>query len=266
MTERGTLQLFSQKDTTVTPGKHHLNSPTAKRGASVLLRYERMPIEPDGDGIWLNPKAPGYQPDGPEPTRTSTTLMLCVLSQSQLMRVMQPEELSRALVLPRSERWDEAMDTALLGNWSDPLWETGRLPSTALGTLKAEARTVYRQLVPLWRRGTRHGRMLSLDAELSSGLTLYDLVAADVDLLHREPGGVFDDERLNAVLRHLDEAERRVVFALAEGAGTTWAEAAAVTGAAAPVDFGEQVRRKAKRLAAEQQRRAAQRWTGPTRA
>ncbi|MFD5015372.1 hypothetical protein [Streptomyces chartreusis] len=67
---------------------------------------------------------------------------------------------------------------------------------------------------------------------------------------------MFEDERLNAVLRGLDPAERQVVFAYAEGEGTTWTEAAAAVGANDPDAFGERVRRKAKRLAAEQARRA----------
>ena len=48
---------------------------------------------------------------------------------------------------------------------------------TAVGVLKAEAQLLHPQLVPLWRRRTRHGRVLSLDAALEDGLSLYDLVA-----------------------------------------------------------------------------------------
>ena len=112
--------------------------------------------------------------------------------------------------------------------------------------------------MPIWRRRTRHGRVLSLDADLD-GLSLYDLVAANVDHLAHTTGGMFDDERLNAVLRGLDLAERQVVFAYAEGDGTTWTEAAASFGAVNPQASGERVRRKARRLAAERRRRAAQR-------
>jgi hypothetical protein len=162
------------------------------------------------------------------------------------------------LVLPHSERWEEATETALLGAWSDALWRTGQLDTTAMGALKAEARTVHRQLVPVWRRRTRHGRVLSLDADLG-GMSLYDLVAADVDLLAHAADGVFEDDRLNTVLRGLSPAERRVVFAYAEGEGATWTEAAAAAGVADQKAFGERVRRKAKRLAAEQARRAAHR-------
>ncbi|MEU9575338.1 hypothetical protein AB0D62_36950 [Streptomyces massasporeus] len=97
-----------------------------------------------------------------------------------------------------------------------------------------------------------------MDADLGDGLSLYDLVAADVDLAHAT-GCVFEDARLNAVLRGLNETERRVVYAYAEGAGTTWAEAATAAGASDPHALGERVRRKAKRLAAEQRRRVEQR-------
>ncbi|MFI9772940.1 hypothetical protein ACIHJG_39840 [Streptomyces sp. NPDC052415] len=165
---------------------------------------------------------------------------------------------AHCLVLSTSPRWQQALETALLGPWSDSLWDAGQLPRTALSTLKAETRTLHRQLVPIWRRGTQHGRVLSLDADLG-GISLHDLVAADVDLLSHNTRGVFEDERLNAVLRALDPAERQVVFSYAGGEGTTWTEAATAVGATSPEAFGERVRRKAKRLAAEQLRRAAQR-------
>ncbi|MFD5622105.1 hypothetical protein [Streptomyces yangpuensis] len=159
----------------------------------------------------------------------------------------------RVLAVPRSERWREAASTALLGGWTAPLWRSGHLPDTAIGSLRAEARAIHRQLVPLWRRRTRHGRVWSLDAALGDGLCLYDLVAADAQLAH-SLGGVFDDERLNRVLRALHPAERQVVFAYAEYGGT-WAEAAVAAGAADAEAFGERVRRKVRRLAAEQRRR-----------
>ncbi|MFJ5779738.1 hypothetical protein [Streptomyces sp. NPDC093094] len=162
----------------------------------------------------------------------------------------------KSLALPVSDRWREAVSTALVGGWVDPLEQHGRLPVSALATLRAEARALHRQLVPVWRRRTRHGRVLSLDAHLGGELSLYDLVAADVDLLHRVAGGVYEDERLNAVLRGLDPAERQVVFAYAAADGTTWIEAATAAGATDPDAFGERVRRKAKRLAAEQRRRS----------
>ncbi|MFD5814823.1 hypothetical protein [Streptomyces sp. NPDC127038] len=176
-----------------------------------------------------------------------------------------PDEMDRfaaqILVLPRSDRWREAITTAALGDWCDPLLQHGHLPSTALGRLRAEARSLHRQLVPLWRRRTRNGRVLSLDADLG-GLSLYDLVADEVDVLTQVAGHVFADERLNRVLHALDPDERRAVLAYAQGEGTTWTEAASVVGAVDPEAFGERVRRKARRLAAEQQRRAEHRHYG----
>jgi DNA-directed RNA polymerase specialized sigma24 family protein len=170
--------------------------------------------------------------------------------------------LTKVLARPSSARWREAASMALLSDWCTPLLETGMLPSTALGALRAETRTVHRQLVPVWRRRTQHGRVLSLDAALGDGLSLYDLVAADVDLLTHATGGVFEDERLNTVLRGLTPAERQVVIAYALHEGTTWSEAAAAVGVTDSTAFGERVRRKAKRLAAEQRRRTTQRLSG----
>ncbi|MEV8047696.1 hypothetical protein AB0P02_28220 [Streptomyces griseoluteus] len=163
---------------------------------------------------------------------------------------------AEVLTLPRSERWRKAVTTALIGEWCEPLVHDGHLPFTALGALKAEARRVHRQLVPIWRRRTRHGRMLSLDADLGDGLSLYDLVADGVDLLTHTTSGTCEDDRLNAVLRGLDLVERQVVFAYAEGESTIWTEAAAASGAMDPTAFGERVRRKVKRLADEQARRS----------
>ncbi|WP_162948070.1 hypothetical protein [Streptomyces europaeiscabiei] len=165
---------------------------------------------------------------------------------------------AQTLVVARSARRREAISTALLGDWSTSLWTVGHLPLAAFSSLKTDIDEVHRQLVPLWRRRTRHGRVLSLDAALGDGLSLHDLVAADVDLLARVTDGVYEDERLNRVLRSLCPAERLAVLAYAEGDGTTWTEAAAITGAADPDAFGERVRRKVKRLAAEQRRRIAQ--------
>lgn len=165
----------------------------------------------------------------------------------------------RVLAVPRGPRWREAVSTALLSDWDAPLWETGHLPSTAVGALRAEARAAHKQLVPLWRRRTRHGRVISLDADPGGGISLHDLVAADLDLLTHTSSGVYEDARINTVLRALDPAERQVVFAYAETDGITWTEAAAACSAADAAALGERVRRKIKRLAVEQRRRAAQR-------
>ncbi|MFD5015374.1 hypothetical protein [Streptomyces chartreusis] len=187
---------------------------------------------------------------------------LVIIGSEPATRPGRIDRVCSSLVLPQSERWREAAGTALLGSWSEPLWSGGILSPRAMDVLRAEARVLHRSLVPLWRRGTRHGRVLSLDAGLGDGLSLYNLVAADVDDLARTVGEVFEDERLNRVLRGLDSTEQQVLFAYAEGEGTTWTEAAAAVGASDPEAFGERVRRKAKRLAAEQARRVLLRGRG----
>ncbi|WP_333738216.1 hypothetical protein [Streptomyces sp. IBSBF 2806] len=201
------------------------------------------------------------------PIHHTSTLLWAMLCRRSIVVPAQGGTLmtlaARELVLPQSPRWREAISTALLGPWFDPLMANGYLPPTAFGELRAEARTLHRQLVPIWRRRTRHGRVLSLDAALGNGLSLYDLVAADVDLLAHTAGGVSEDGRLDAVLRGLSPKERQVVYAYAEGGGTSWTEAATAAGASEPEAFGERVRRKVKRLAAEQARRSDQRRPRP---
>ncbi|MEU9397656.1 hypothetical protein AB0D86_47775 [Streptomyces sp. NPDC048324] len=163
---------------------------------------------------------------------------------------------TKVLTFPSSERWRTAASTALLGEWSTLTRPDSQGRFASLAVLRAEARSLHRQLVPLWRRKARHGRVLSLDAAIGDRISLYDLVAGDVDILEHTTRGMLEDERLHRVLRGLNPAERAVVFAYAEGWDITWTQAAITAGATQPEAFGERVRRKTKRLAAEQQRRA----------
>lgn len=147
------------------------------------------------------------------------------------------------------------MSTALLGDWVNPLYETNMLQTPSASFLRAEARAIHRQLVPVWRRRTKHGRVLSLDLPLGDGLCLYDLVA---DKPEPMASTVIEDERLTALLHALTLQERQTVVARATADGTTWTEAAQIVGVDDPKSFGERVRRKVKRLIDEQQRRRAQ--------
>ncbi|MGW2287012.1 hypothetical protein [Streptomyces phaeochromogenes] len=158
-----------------------------------------------------------------------------------------------------SERSRRAVSTALLGDWVVPLTK-GRLGTEALGVLRSEARTIYRQELPLWMRGTRKGRLLSLDAPVGDGLSLYDLLGSQsstADLYELVFRGLITDRRLVSLLKSLKEDEASVLVARAEGPAVTWPEAAASTGAADPAATGERVRRKVIRLADEHKRRAA---------
>ncbi|MFE7234915.1 hypothetical protein ACFVAF_30635 [Streptomyces sp. NPDC057596] len=56
---------------------------------------------------------------------------------------------SRVLCLPTSKRWHEAVSTALVGDWTAPLENNGRITLEVIGGLRAEARVIQ---MPLWQR------------------------------------------------------------------------------------------------------------------
>ncbi|MEU4359930.1 hypothetical protein [Streptomyces virginiae] len=144
--------------------------------------------------------------------------------------------------------WHEPVSTALLGDWMMPLLEEGRLSPRALTSLKDEARTIHRQLTPVWDRKVARKRLLLLDTPLAEGMTLHDLLA---DRPSRELAAVdqLEDPRLLGILQQLTPGYRAVVLALGNPGVSTWAEAAALAGAPTPAVYGEKVRRKVKGLA-----------------
>ncbi|WP_431047093.1 hypothetical protein ACQUSR_33390 [Streptomyces sp. P1-3] len=155
----------------------------------------------------------------------------------------------------RGARWREAVSTALLGDWAEPLQSQGRLGLDGITSLRREAEVLHRQLMPLWRRRTQGHRLLLLDTPLGDGLSLYDLVADRVHRQDDETGVGTDDARLAAVLRALHPEERAVALAWGQAGVATWAEAALCAGAGDPAVTGERVRRKLKRLAARHRER-----------
>ncbi|WP_409239372.1 hypothetical protein [Streptomyces sp. PA5.6] len=160
--------------------------------------------------------------------------------------------------------WNEAVSTALLGDWASPLSECGALGPADLERLRRDIRTVHRHLTPLWRRRTYGGRrVLLLETQCGDSLTLRDLLAAGTcpedPLLDLIPG----DRRLARILTALKPGEREVVLALGLRGVETWWEAAEYVGANDPRVSGERVRRKVRRLAAELRRRDAQQSPAP---
>jgi hypothetical protein len=149
----------------------------------------------------------------------------------------------------RGARWEEAVSTALLGSWADPLRNGGRLDAEALKHLKTEAERLHRQLMPLWRRRTSGSRLLLLDTPLGDGLSLYDLVTGYPDTQSLVFESAPENARLAAVLRELGPDERAVALAWGHRGVATWADAALFAGIDDPVLFGEQVRRKVRRIA-----------------
>ncbi|WP_217144777.1 hypothetical protein [Streptomyces sp. AC627_RSS907] len=165
--------------------------------------------------------------------------------------------------------WEEAVSTALMGDWTAPVANGLVLDVSNLDMLRREIRTLHAQLQPLWRRRTggllRRGhrtegkRVILLESPLTESLTLRDLLAETTcpedPLLDKIPG----DPRLVAILNALEPTEREVVLALGLPGVETWPEAAEYVGAAHPSDFAEHVRRRVRRLVAEQRRRNTQR-------
>ncbi|MFI7276315.1 hypothetical protein [Streptomyces sp. NPDC049879] len=168
------------------------------------------------------------------------------------------------LGLNRSDRWTEALSTALLGNWVAPLYDGNGIGRPSLDRLRSEARRLHAQLVPLWERRPGKNRVLPLETPFRNGTTLRDLLAdrslPDDPVLDQVPG----DRRLAAVLAALRPADRAVVLARGHSGVATWAEAAALSGSERPDEDGERVRRTVRRTVAELRRRDGQRTGGPT--
>ncbi|WP_329549590.1 hypothetical protein OG548_42840 [Streptomyces sp. NBC_01356] len=164
--------------------------------------------------------------------------------------------ISKYLVLPRGPQWDQAIRTALIGDWTVPLEHGGRIGPEVVGNIKSDAKNIHRQLVPVWRRRVRGSRVMLLETPLGDNLTLRDLVAGELRMDDLVFETAFDDERVNAVLAGLDPTERRVAMAWAHPSIANWTEAACSAGVVSPEAYGERVRRKLKRLGARYATRA----------
>ncbi|KPI14575.1 hypothetical protein OK006_3271 [Actinobacteria bacterium OK006] len=163
---------------------------------------------------------------------------------------------SLVLGLHRSERWNEAVSTALLGSWTEPLLRDTGNSRSAMDRLQTEARTIHKQLTPIWRREVRGSRLLLLDTPMGKDATLYDLVASGLIWEDASPDWP-DDARLGALLRALQPEERAVVLARACPGVASWKEAAYLAGATDPVAMGKRICRKVNRLRAHHEAHAA---------
>ncbi|MEF2530028.1 hypothetical protein [Streptomyces sp. CS62] len=171
--------------------------------------------------------------------------------------------------------WEEALITAVVGPWFDPV-ETpeGLSASVAYDSLMRDIDDAHRNQTPLWRRKTGglrrdgrrvEGRRLALLEAPRGGTTLRDVFAGDLysdgPLLDSVPS----DRRIVWLLDRLTPAHRMVVLALGQPGVMTWADAAHFVGAPDPERFGENVRAKVRRLVREQQRRDGMRRPGSAR-
>ncbi|MGW0833999.1 hypothetical protein [Streptomyces prunicolor] len=151
--------------------------------------------------------------------------------------------ITELLCLPLTEQWRDAVEMALMDDALNP----DRIDKSCLSLLHTLARAERLRWAPLWMRKARGGRLVLLSQQ--TGVDVTDHQSPEVVLLNSE----FDDERLSFVLGGLTELERRLVQTWA-GLGGSWGEAASAQGL--DVRAGERVRRKVRRLGAEQIRRA----------
>jgi hypothetical protein len=172
-------------------------------------------------------------------------------------------------VLRLQPTWHDAVSTALLGDWANPLHEEDAFWPPAMVVLKREIRVARKQLMPLWNHrtgGTRRNgrrtegrRVAMLETPGIAGITLRDVLSESTcpedELLALVPA----DPRLARLLGQLLPQECAVVLALGLPGIETWEEAAEYVEADDPPGCGERVRRKVRRLTAEQRRRDAQR-------
>ncbi|MFF3741322.1 hypothetical protein [Streptomyces sp. NPDC002566] len=158
------------------------------------------------------------------------------------------------LGLDHPERWREAVENALLGDWVDQLGAGITDDPVVADLLQRHSRREHLQLQPLWERRVRGKQVALLSSSVSEGMTL-----ADVLTDRRSPEAVllsdrFADPRIDSVLGQMQVAEERLAIEWAHSKDN-WGQVAA--GAGRPTAYGERVRRKLKRLGARHSERAA---------
>ncbi|MFC9856771.1 MULTISPECIES: hypothetical protein [unclassified Streptomyces] len=157
------------------------------------------------------------------------------------------DEFSRTwLGITRPERWRDAVEMALLGEWVNNLGRGILRDPAVVDLLRNHAQIEHRHLQPLWERKVNGRRTALLSQPVSNDLTLHDILAEcrtpEAEVLHAE----HDDSRVAAVLRRLTPEEASVAEQWAAVPDINWHRAALA--ARLPETFGESVRRKLKRL------------------
>ncbi|MFE4823754.1 hypothetical protein ACFRFU_46805 [Streptomyces sp. NPDC056704] len=161
------------------------------------------------------------------------------------------DEFTARLGLGQPREWREAVSTALAGAWVDRVHDTRFSPQEVVECIRREAREAHAQAQPLWERKTSPGRVWLLDTPLGQhGTVLGDLQtdAGGMDAAELALQWQLSNPHVQAVLALLSVPEKRVALVWAFGWCETWAEAAAMAGAADPEAFGIRVRRKLDRL------------------
>ena len=159
----------------------------------------------------------------------------------------------------------EAVSAALL----EEGWDAGIPDDPAYLITDLRKRTVRqgRVLRPIWKTRVNYRAVGMLDEPVrtSNGglLTVADLVPGAQPTEDLVLASEWEEQRLRRVLGRLKPDELRVTNVYAQRSELTWAEAARIAGAADPAAVGERIRRKLKRLGAEDERRVALRSSLP---
>nr|WP_165987392.1 hypothetical protein [Streptomyces sp. YIM 98790] len=249
-----------------TSGRLHLRDGREMFTVSTPKGRENYQVNNFVGGVGLSRWLPLMTPEWPD--HRISQLRAAIAARTEAIRTGGSPDLAMfgriALGLNRSDRWTEALSSALLGDWIVPLYDGTGLGWPALGHLRSEARTLHAQLVPLWKRRPGKNRVLPLETPVCNGATLRDLLAdrslPDDPVLDQVPG----DRRLAAILAALNPADRAVFIARGHSGVATWADAAALTGSEHPEKDGQRVRRAVRRAVDEFRRRDGQRTDGPT--
>ncbi|MFE0400341.1 hypothetical protein ACFW19_00500 [Streptomyces nigra] len=157
------------------------------------------------------------------------------------------DEFSRTwLGITRPERWRDAVEMALLGDWVNNLGRGTLRDPAVVDLLRHHTQIEHRHLQPLWERKVNGRRTTLLSQPVGHDLTLHDILAEcrtpETEVMHTE----HDGSRVAAVLRQLTSEEVTVAEQWAAMPDISWHRAALAV--RLPETFGERVRRKLKRL------------------
>ncbi|MFH8894505.1 hypothetical protein [Streptomyces sp. NPDC017949] len=236
------------------------DTPNELRGPSVRLPLAQCILRLVGY-LAMQPLLPGGEP------REALAAAFAARSAALDGNAARVDAFSREwLGLAHPERWREAVEMALLSDWTSALPAGAADDAYVSEQLRRRARTEHTRLRPLWERGRFHGRRTALFSEpLRGGGTVEDLVAdgrtPETEALFTE----LADSRIAAVIWELRTQEGEQGYAVAwnwASAGEGWAQAAADAGL--PEAYGERIRRKLKRLGQRQTARDAARKAGVT--
>ena len=140
-------------------------------------------------------------------------------------------------------------------------------PAHLLTDLRRRTARQARFLRPIWETQLNHRTIGMLDQPVITGngtlLAVADLIPGGQAAEDLVLAGEWEERRLLRVLSRLKPDELRVTNVYAQHSELTWAEAARISGATDPAAAGERVRRKLKRLGAEETRRLAPRSSLP---